>query len=996
MASAVFCIFAGASLAAQTPDTATIRGTVVDATQAPIGGARIAVHNDLTGETRIVDSSATGRFSLAGLPVTGEYSVSATRSGFAEADEHHVTLAAGSSALLHLTLRVAGEVSTVNVEGAATDVRVDQPQLGILVTGQQAANLSLPARRITYLPLLDSANLPAINQGDIFMNEFLFTTNGAGRRQALFVADGANAIDMWGRQTIFTNTPLMAVDQMTILTNSFSAEHGASTGSVINIVTRSGGDRLHGQLLELWRPAAAQAQLAGFTSSNATSGNEVTSDVLGQSAASLSGGIGSSRALHFFTAAEYNREAKASPVTSPLAPGSYVGHYRGWLGLVRLDRELSAKNNIFLRANMDSFSDTNPNGIVGGSNLANVARVFHRRTYTGELGDTAVLGAGLVNNARLQFQLASPITEFDPVIYSTQFVVPVSSGGTFTSGTSQSALLMNRQYEFSDTVAATFGRHQVIAGASIINAHNGGNSKEFGGPIFLGKFTYNTCTQAASVCESTAYLNNIANVANYQQSYGNANYLVDDQLWALFAQDDFHIFPRLTLNGGLRYERQTLTDAKLNFAPRVGFVFDTRGNGSTVIRGGFGIYYSQIVDNSFASYALGEPTGVFTYNASPGQVGFPTSIAAAPLPAFPAGAVAPIRSLYVRPGQPAYLSKWFPTSVLKSYPGALLNPYSEQFTASLEQRLARNWVMSVDYIGTHTLRIIRPLDIDSPAPFVRTVTGTGVVTLTSNYIPVPGSGNIRTAQQANCSRPYWISWYAQHNLTCDASSKQGTAQSVATPPYSVIQTDVNNGYLHYNALDLNIRHTFSHGFSLLASYTWAHTLDNVDPDTTSQNPNDPNFTQHTEYGPAIYDQRHRLVLSGEYMAPFKIQIGGIATLASGLPFNMTTGTTNSGDTGATTDRPVINGAVTGRNAGRGRPIYSLDPSISRAFSFWHEAVQLQLRAEAFNVLNHANFVGYSGTYGNGTAPGAGFGSPTYGVTSQLPARFMQFSAQISF
>jgi hypothetical protein len=139
MASAVFCIFAGASLAAQTPDTATIRGTVVDATQAPIGGARIAVHNDLTGETRIVDSSATGRFSLAGLPVTGEYSVSATRSGFAEADEHHVTLAAGSSALLHLTLRVAGEVSTVNVEGAATDVRVDQPR------SRHAASLTFPS-----------------------------------------------------------------------------------------------------------------------------------------------------------------------------------------------------------------------------------------------------------------------------------------------------------------------------------------------------------------------------------------------------------------------------------------------------------------------------------------------------------------------------------------------------------------------------------------------------------------------------------------------------------------------------------------------------------------------------------------------------------------------------------------------------------------------------------------------------------------------------------
>ena len=354
---------------------------------------------------------------------------------------------------------------------------------------------------------------------------------------------------------------------------------------------------------------------------------------------------------------------------------------------------------------MDSFTDTNPNGIVGGASLANVARIFHRRTYTGELGDTAVLGPRLVNNARLQFQLASPITEFDPVINSTQFVVPVSSGGTFTSGTSQSALLMNRQYEFSDTVAATLGRHQVIVGASVIDAHNGGNSKEFGGPIFLGKFTYNTCTQAASVCESTAYLNNITNVANYQQSYGNANYLVDDQLFALFAQDDFHIFPRLTLNGGIRYERQTLTDAKLNFAPRVGFVFDTRGNGIDRLRGGFGIYYSQIVDNSFASYALGEPTGVFTYTATPGQVGFPP--ASPPLLCPRSLRAVGSHPQPLRASRPARLSQpVVPHLGAEGISRALLNPYSEQYTASIEQRLAPNWVLSVDYVGTHTLRII--------------------------------------------------------------------------------------------------------------------------------------------------------------------------------------------------------------------------------------------------------------------------------------------------
>ncbi len=976
LAVAPFVLLAGSPLFAQTPDTAILRGNIVDATGAAVGDAQVLVRNELTGETRTLDSNGAGAFTLPGLPAGGSYRVEVTRAGFAQVSVTGLALAAGSSAAVRLVLRVAGEISTISVEGAASDVRIDQPQLGLVLGEQQAQSTPLPARRITYLPLLDAANRPAINQGDIFMNENLFTTNGAGRRQALFVADGANAVDLWGRQTIFTNIPLMAVDQIAVLTNSFSAEYGASTGSVVNLVTRSGGDRFHGQVLELWRPAAAEAQLAGFTAANATTGNEITSDILGQTAASFSGALGSNHQLHYFTAGEYNREAKASPVTSPIAPGSFVGHYRGWLALVRLDRQLSGGNNVFLRANIDNFSDSNPNGIVGGATLANVARIFRRRTYTGELGETAVLSPRLVNNARLQFQLASPITEFDPVVYSTQFVVPVSSGGTFTSGTSQSALLLNRQYEFSDTLAATLGWHQLSVGASAIDAHNGGNSKEFGGPIFLGRFTYNPCTQAASVCESAAYLNNLANVANYQQSYGNASYLVDDQLWAVFAQDDFRAARRLTLNGGIRYERQTLTDAKLNFAPRVGFVYDPRGDGSTVVRGGFGIYYSQIVDNSFASYALGEPTGVFTYTAMPGQVGFPTSVAAAPLPAFPAGAVAPIRSLYVRPGQPAYLNQYFPTAVLNGYPKALLNPYSEQYTASLEQRLGAGWVMSLDYVGTHTLRIIRPLDVDAPAPFVRTTTGTGPL-------------SVRPAGVANCSRPYWVYYYAQRNAVC-------TAANTNAPPYSVIQTDVNDGYLHYNALDLNLRHTFSRRFSALFSYTWSHTLDNVDPDTTTQNPNDANLTQHTEYGPAIYDQRHRLVVSGVYVAPFKINVGGVATVASGLPYNFVTGTTNSGDAGATTDRPVINGAVIGRDAGRGNGIYSLDPYVSRMFPLYRESVTLDLRAEAFNALNHANFVGYSGTYGNGNAPGQGFGAPLYGVTSELPARFLQFSARVSF
>jgi hypothetical protein len=136
------------------------------------------------------------------------------------------------------------------------------------------------------------------------------------------------------------------------------------------------------------------------------------------------------------------------------------------------------------------------------------------------------------------------------------------------------------------------------------------------------------------------------------------------------------------------------------------------------------------------------------------------------------------------------------------------------------------------------------------------------------------------------------------------------------------------------------------------------------------------------------------VLSGVYVLPLQIHFSGVATLGSGLPYNYTTGTTNSGDTGATTDRPVINGVVVGRNAGHGNPIYDVSPALERGFGTEH--FQIVLRAEAFNVFNHANFVGYSGTYGNGATAGAGFGAPLAGITAQLPARSMQLTLKVRF
>ncbi len=965
--------FAWSCARSQTPDTATLAGRVQDQTNARVTGASVGVTNLLTGFYRETQTDARGKFSLTGLPVAGTYDVEAVKDGFAPGHLRHLALAGGSTARVVVTLSVSGGNTVITTTGSATDVRTDEPQLGERLTSVQIEEMPLLNRRITYLPLLDSANRPAINQGDIFMNQELFTSNGAGRRQTWFEVDGSNGNDSWGRQTIFTNIPAAAVEEMTVLTSGFSAEYGASTGSVVNIVTKSGGDKLHGEVLELYRPSGTEAKLSGFNSANASSGNDITNDTLTQTAASLSGRLFRSDATHFFVAGEVSEQNRASPVTSALAPGNFIGHYRDLLGFLRLDRQIDVKNNAFFRLGADGFYDSNPNGIVGGATLASVARTFRRRTYTGELGETAVLTSKLVNNLRLQFQLASPITEFDPVVNGTQFVVPIAGSATFTSGTSQSALLMNRQYGVGETLSASLGRHQVIAGGDWTFAHTGGNSKEFGGPIYLGRFTYNTCAETVAVCESAAYLDDIANVANYQQSFGNALYTVNDTLFAVFAQDDFHAAQKLTLNLGLRYEQQTFTDSQTNFSPRAGFVYDVAGTGEFVVRGGFGIYYSQVVDNAEANYALTGPEGVFNYTAAPGQAGFPTSVASAPLAAFPVGAVVPLRSLYVRPGDRAYLDRFFPTATLPGYPDKLLNPYSEQWTLSLEQRLASATILSLDYVGTHTLHVNRPLDVDPPAPFVRTA-----------------QNQVRSAQAANCTRPYWIAFFQKAGVNCSSST------AAQQPPYSVIQTDVNDGYVHYNALDVNLKQSFGSKGLVLASYTWSHTIDNVDPDTTSQNPNDPNFTGAAERGDAIYDQRNRFVLSGFYVAPWKLQLGGVATLAGGLPYNLVTGTNNGGDTGVTTDRPVIDGVVVGRNTGRGTPIYSVDPFVAREFSMYRELVRLNLRAEAFNVLNHANFVGFNSTYGNLVSAPLTLGSPLAGVTNQLPARQLQFSARVAF
>ncbi|HXR97410.1 MAG TPA: TonB-dependent receptor [Terriglobales bacterium] len=975
------------AMLAQTADTATVRGHVTDPSQAAVPGAQVTVRNSQSGASRAVSSDVHGNYQIAGLPVAGSYTLTASAQGFAPAASVPLTLIAGETATVDLHLSLPGSQTTMTVTGVVGEVRKDQPQLGDHLDAGHIDATPLLGNQITALPLLNSANRPAINMGDQFTNETLITTNGSGRRQTAFVVDGATGNDSWGRQTIFSTIPPDSIQEMTVYENAFSSEYGATTGGVVNIITKSGTSHLHGLAEYTVRPNGLAAGLSGLTSTSASS--HPTNDVFNQGDWAVNGPVGEH--TQFSIAGEATSRKRASPIISPLAPGNFIGRYRGGLLFARVDHQFNDNQSIFARVDADSFYDTNPNGSVGGNTLPSTDRIFKRRTYSGVLGETAVLSPTMVNIAHFQFQLADPIAEFDPVNFSTALVVPIAGQQTFTSGTSQSAKLLNRQYEGNDTLDINSGRHVIKFGADAIVARNGGNSKEFGGPSFLGTFTFATCNNSIAFCESPSYLGNIANVTNFSQSFGNAAYTVNDTLGSLFVQDDFHVTSNLTVNLGLRYERQTFTNSDKDFAPRVGFNYSPWKG--TVVRGGYGIYYSQVIDNSEANYALTGPTGVFTFNATPGQVGFPTTIA--PFSSFPAGATPPLRSLYLRPGFAGYYNQFFPTSVLNGYPAGLLNPYSEQWTFGLEHRFQSDalgpWVLSADYIGSHTMRITRPLDVDAPStPFVPTAQNqwrgvTNNANGTFTCIATGQTGNLTASQlsacaanAANAARPLWI-FDAAHNIK---------------PAYSVIQTDANDGVAWYDALAVNVSHPFTHHLLTLISYTWSHALDTVDPDATGQNPADSLITGNLEKGNALFDQRHRLVISGVYSAPYGISLGGVATLASGLAYNLTTGTVNGGDTGAITNRPVINGVQVARNAGRGTPIYSLDPFVERPFALG-DHLQLLLRAESFDVFNHPNFVNFNGTYGNGLAP-ATLGLPTFGITSQLPPREVQFSARLTF
>jgi len=937
-------------LLAQT-DLGAVRGHVRDQRGDAINNATITLRNPATSFDRTVQTDSSGNFSFSGVPLTGQYVVSASAPQFKGVDKQDVQLRAGTIATVDFVLDVSGEKTEVYVYSTAETLPTESNQVSTRFSLQKIEDTPVLNNKVTSLPLLNSSVRPAQTTGDLFLNETLFVINGNGRRQTTYQLDNTDADDSWGRQTMFAAVPFSVVQEFTVYTNASSAEWGRNAGSAVNVVTKSGTNIWHGDFLGMGRPAFSDASIP-LAAKRAV-------NTLAQGSGTVSGPIVKDK-TYFLASLEYTNQNRDAVITSPVQPGTiYTGDFGQTLMLARLDQMLGENNRLTIRGNFDRFSDTNPQDAVSGVNLPTAARVFARRTYQAALTDTATISPSLLNEFRFQLLVGSPITQFLPVTFAPQEFV----SGYYTNGESRWAQLLNHQYEWADTVSWSHGHHQLRAGFNVIYSSSGGYGQEFGSGYIDGRFQINARYETIPIPTLLTYDPSQAPpgspkgappiASSFTQSFGNANYNIRETLYGIFAQDNWTMSPNFTLNLGLRYEGQTFTNQYALFSPRIGFAWRLPNSPDTVLRGGYGIYYSEERADLYASAALNGPQGVFTYTVAPGGLGFPTSFA--PISGFPPGAQLPARDVTILAGQCNYLNQFLPVNQLRFCPNTFYNPYTQQWNLGIEHEFGKGWFLAIDYIGSHTIHIEQPVDLNSPAGFTRNL-----------------PGQTRSVAAANNTRPI----------------------IPVAGGYRQVLAYANFGSAFYDGLQARFTRQLTNKLSLLLTYTWSHDINTVEWDGTGQNPNDYSCLVVCEKATSLLNQTNRASLSGTYLLPWGFMFSAWAQMGSGFPYNVTTGVDNNGD-GNTSDRPVVNGAVVSRDWGQAPAIYDFDFALQKSFQI-KERTSLALRAESFNTFNHLNTYSRNGVYGNGVTPVSTFGQPVGGLANVGPPREWQFSARIQF
>src|SRR5579872_757717 len=1068
----------GVSLFAQSY-RGSIRGNVRDGSGAIIVGATVSAKNVATGETRTAASGPDGGYVIAEVPA-GQYEVSASSASLATVTSR-VLVAVGADTTADFDLakvRTAKEQVTVTAAAPVVDTTrdvlgqvVDQTLVGQLpLNGRDFGKLVALVPGVTVEPAGVAGSQAGFGQFNINGNRDRsnnYTLDGTDNNDPFFNNSALNQVGITGAPASLL--PIDAIQEFNLQSN-FSAEYGRNSGSVVNIITKSGSNDLHGTVFEYLRNSVFDARNYFNVRTNPDGTTNPHSPFKNNQFGGSIGGPLIKNRTFFFGAYEGQRERvgsdfllfvpteaqKAAARTVALANGisainpaldqvlNFFPAATGFNGssgtaaisaqdkndldnfILKVDHQLSSRESLTGRYAFARSDQTFPLGAIGGfgsgSRLPQFAQTSPTRVQVVSLSLLSTLSATRINEVR--FGYSRYRTSFSGVDASFD---PASVG--LNLGTGKTGL---PEFDFSgvfDNLGASafsIPRGRVSRSFQLLDNFtlvSGRNTWKFGGELrhyAIDNFNDNL-ERGLFDFFPTGLTNDPAVdvLANYYLGFnafvsantGDTHRTTYNNGLAFFAQDDFRATPKLTLNLGLRWEyfgplsekrhlvSNLASDGTLamvgthglsraynrdlnNFGPRLGFAWSLRPK--TVLRGAYGIYYDYVPQDLL----------IANFTNSAGLITNPVgSVPVLPLNfnsnAYNGSATGPI----LTPGTP-------PFSVFVT-PRDFATPYVQNFNLNIQQQLSENSAFQISYVGSKGTRLTRLLDANQPNAF--------------GLRPNP-------------------------NFTFE--------DVLATVSSST-----------YHSLQTSFRSQNWHGFSGFASYIFSKSLDDasdgIDFNFASAALPQNSFNLHAEHGPSTFDTRHRFTLALDYAVPRITRLpdklaqgwalNWIVSAQSGRPIPIIT----SNDTSAFSNpffntqsnfhqRPNLIAGVNpilsnwtpatgylnplafqqpadgtfgnmGRDAIFGPGYWDLDFSLAKSTQIY-ERLNLQFRAEFFNIFNHPNFALPNGTINPGVnADGTLSGAGSAGVITQTPdvaqgnpglggggPRVVQFGLRVTF
>jgi hypothetical protein len=928
---------AGPVLAQQT--TGNINGRVLDDQGAAVPGTTVTATNTETGFVRTVISDSEGIYRLSALPV-GTYNVVAELQGFTRVEQRAIVVNVAQTTDLNILLRIAQVAETVTVTGVSPLIATTASAVGGVVDVSQIESLPLNGRQFANL----ASQIPGVGLGfhsdPTKSTQFSPQINGGNGRNVNYLIDGGDNNDdtVGGLLQLF---PLEAIREFNMQTARYKAEYGRSNGGVMNIVTRSGTNRPQGSWFTLFRDAAMNAR----TESERLAGVDKQDYRRWQYGGSFGGPIVRDR-IHYFAAVERTQQDTFQTVNTlglfPSEDGVFATPYRETLLTGKATMSLSDMQYLSVRygrnQNDQPYGATAripPSGWGESKNKFNSINANHNWVLGGALNEFIFQYADFDN--AITANTMAPAQRFPNGVFVGQNI-------NTPQQTEQKKWQFRDDFTWHVTGMGGLG-HDLKAGVNFINEPH----------LFI---TFNTGTGGYLY----DHLDNDINgpLFNIYLNGGSAEANIPLKQYSTYIQDDWRLTEKLTLNLGYRYDVATGYDIDQsrnpnyvilqnaaragrfnipggeafegygeepkndtnNHQPRVGLVYDLRGNGRDVLRAGYGIYYDVSYTNSSILFAAVDATGLGS-----GRIFDVTN----------SGGIRNPDGSFFRVGQPIsnIASQNEATGALPLIGHVasprIKMPYSHQASVGWSHQLGEATALDVDFVRTEGR------DIGwRPRPNQR----------------IPGAG---------------------------ATAPRRFADLGINP--ANFRTDVSTGETRYTGVNLGLRRRHHNGWSYNAWYSLSSaksTTGNASDELDLNNIIsilDP--FGDVQFGPSgRTDARHRLNLSAVFEVPGGFQISPIFRFRTALPVwiienidRNQDGNNNDlpdrawafdglNDDGSVRLRDI--GACETVNCGRGAKFSQLNVRVSKGFPLGGR-VRLDAIGEVFNLFNAKNPGAFAGS-----------------------------------